>query len=107
MGLSLALKYPPGSSGVFPSAAKYRLSADGVFSGALLRSTCPGGSEAGPPVAFLLALLLKGLAPLKAQGPPCMAVPGAQAAAAIGVRRSRFHHDAALQGTASAAGALP
>lgn len=66
-----------------------------------------GGSEAGPPVAFLLALLLKGLAPLKAQGPPCMAVPGAQAAAAIGFRSSRFHHDTALQGTASAAGAPP
>lgn len=64
------------------SAAKYRLSADGVFSGALLRSTCPGGSEAGPPVAFLLALLLKGSGTRQAPEPPCMAVPGAQAAAA-------------------------
>lgn len=43
MGLLLALKYPPGSSGVFLSAAKYHLSADGVFSGALLHSICLGG----------------------------------------------------------------
>ncbi|MXQ89097.1 hypothetical protein E5288_WYG007838 [Bos mutus] len=47
-----------------------------------------GASEAGPPVAFLLALLLMGLAPLKAQEPPCMAVPAAQAAAAIDHRSS-------------------
>ena len=39
-------------------------------------------------MAFLLALLLKGLAPLKAPGPPCMAVPAAQAAATIDHRSS-------------------
>ncbi|CAI9177339.1 unnamed protein product [Rangifer tarandus platyrhynchus] len=58
------------------------------------RGPALGTSEPGSPVAFLLALLLKGLAPLKAHGPPCKAVPAAQAAGAINRRNSRFHQDA-------------
>ena len=58
----------------------------------------PWGALRLAPVAFPLALLLKGLAPLEAHGPPCKTVPAARAAGAINRRSSRFHQDAPAAG---------
>ena len=68
---------------MFPGAGKhatfgFHLLADEVFSGALFSGICPGEFASGARMAFLLALLLKGLAPTKAQVLPHMVLSAIQ-----------------------------
>lgn len=85
-GFHLSIRYPPGiygSSEMFPGAGKhatfgFHLLADEVFSGALFSGICPGEFASGARMAFLLALLLKGLAPTKAQVLPHMVLSAIQ-----------------------------
>ena len=66
--------------------------------GLCLVVSAPGSFEAGTPVAFPLALRLKGLAPTKAQVLPCMVAPAIQGAAAIIHRSYWLHQDVAAEG---------